>query len=113
MKHIYCGNFIQVSRLHSRCSGKNGFDARPHPGPLPRGEGGAIGRAEFFDTRHAVAALRFFRECSGRFGCSVRRRVRLPKFLPLPGGEGRGEGGQKHHLIFSAKFPPAENRREL
>ena len=50
-------------------SGRN----RPHPAPLPQGEGDPFGRD---GMSHG----------SVNFGS-------LTKVLPLPGGEGRGEGG--------------------
>src|SRR5438309_2213015 len=46
----------------------------PHPGPLPQGEGGT------FPTLDTGANAQFFRT--------------LPTILPLPEGEGRGEGKQ-------------------
>ena len=72
--------------------------ARPHPGPLPQGEGesfavaGEFGRAQFAMRSGAN---------SKRGGDSTRNiqtsRAVQPLF-PLPGGEGQGEGERSHHL---------------
>ena len=56
-------------------------DARPHPGPLPRGEGGSF----------AVATenLRL------RLPDARWKNQRARTAVPSPGGEGQGEGGRK------------------
>jgi prepilin-type N-terminal cleavage/methylation domain-containing protein len=56
------------------------FDARPHPGPLPRGEG------------EVVSALETFRAAG--FTTSSVKELRTTILPPSPGGEGRGEGGR-------------------
>ncbi len=67
--------------------------ARPHPGPLPRGEGAHLhGAGQFLDPH-----------CSHRFGVISRETHDNPAHCmaknaannsPSPGGEGRGEGGR-------------------
>jgi hypothetical protein len=54
------------------------FYAHPHPDPLPRGEGTAVGRFIFAKFFLAAGRARFAK--------------RLETILPLPAGEGRGEG---------------------
>ena len=56
------------------------FNTRPHPGPLPRGEGEslAVSLANLrLDSRGAITSYR------GR-----------SQSVPSPGGEGQGEGGR-------------------
>jgi len=55
------------------------FDARPHPDPLPQERGLLLGDLDSSKATQSKPALGFAR----------RRRT----ILPLPGGEGRGEGG--------------------
>jgi hypothetical protein len=55
------------------------FCARPHPDPLPRGEGTAVVHFIFFEC---------FSGCWPRPICQVTESV-----SPSPWGEGRGEGG--------------------
>ncbi len=58
---------------------KSLFNARPHPGPLPRGEGESFA-ASLVDLRlDSREAIRNFRECSHA--------------VPFPGREGQGECG--------------------
>jgi hypothetical protein len=69
---------------------KRWFDARPHPDPLPRGEGTATERLLLF-------------------GRSSRQPSRwLPSETahgsPSPGGEGRGEGERCHILITNLRL---------
>ena len=64
-------------------------NARPHPSPLPRGAGTAVG---------------CLGRCNGRStnpvaGCLKRRRM----ILPLPGGEGWGEGERSKSVFNSGK----------
>ena len=66
----------------------------PHPNPLPRGEGTAVGACYPSNVRAANSIA----------GFTVRRRA----LLPLRGGEGRGEGG----LFFQARNEPLNNSGE-
>ncbi len=65
------------------------FDARPHPGPLPRGEG------------ESCAA--FSQIVNRRKRGSHSNNLRSRNFAPSPGGEGRGEGERFNKHRFSAK----------
>ncbi len=70
--------------------------ARPHPNPLPRGEGNARQHQttpSLSLTRTAVGGAKPKRRTGGGVG---RRDL-----LPLLGGEGRGEGGR-----FEPRVPP-------
>ena len=55
------------------------FNARPHPDPLPRGEGTAAGCVSFFASRSSRWLLSICQEAGS--------------VSPSPWGEGRGEGG--------------------
>ena len=81
--------------------------ARPHPGPLPRGEGeslAALSRNESLVDRFVpLAEQPAERRMQEDFRQSTRARL-LP---PLPGGEGRGEGEQNHKHFRSAFTPVA------
>jgi type II secretory pathway component PulK len=68
--------------------GPSWINARPHPNPLPQEEGTADARFRFAYACPPTAALDFAR----------RRRT----ILPLPGGEGRGEGERFTHLTRSS-----------
>ncbi len=54
------------------------FDVRPHPTPLPRGEG------EWFAASRHIVNLR-------QFNAHPEKR-KHPQTVPSPGGEGQGEG---------------------
>jgi hypothetical protein len=56
------------------------FHARPHPGPLPRGEG------ESFAASFATLSLDLPR--------TLTKSLNRPIAVPSPGGEGQGEGGR-------------------
>jgi hypothetical protein len=60
----------------------NLIDARPHPDPLPLGEGTADG---CFILRGSFSSRRPLSFCQGAGSVS-----------PSPWGEGRGEGGRRH-----------------
>jgi hypothetical protein len=64
---------------------KRWFDARPHPNPLPRGEGTGSGPARWF--------VNFCGQSSRRSSDETAN------VSPSPGGEGRGEGKRCHILI--------------
>ncbi len=62
-------------------------NARPHPNLLPRGEGTALGHCwQSLRALFAVTAVRTSLPGHARF-----TKARTTS-LPLPGGEGRGEG---------------------
>ena len=79
-------------------------EARPHPDPLPRGEGTAVGRINFYErfARRWPVSICRIQENSRIEPLSPRCQI-LPgcgnPFLPLPGGEGRGEGGLLHSHV--------------
>ena len=78
------GNATGRAYLSRGNQDENGFDARPHPGPLPRGEGESF--AGFLEGRRLVLA-------------GTRRAIRgRAMATPSPWGEGRGEGGRKPFL---------------
>jgi hypothetical protein len=56
------------------------FDARPHPNPLPRGEGTAT-------TRFASFGRSLGKSCHGSPRVTANNS-------PSPGGEGQGDGGR-------------------
>jgi hypothetical protein len=67
---------------------KSMFNTRPHPGPLPRGEGESLAASlinGWLDSRGAIADYR-------------NRSLAVPS----PGGEGQGEGGR--HTIQAEPF---------
>jgi hypothetical protein len=55
---------------------------RPHPGPLPRGEGAANVQFAFYWKSYGQSSRRLF--CEAAYDS------------PSPGGEGRGEGGRNN-----------------
>jgi len=67
---------------------KRWFDAPPHPNPLPRGEGTAIGHIHLCEGASSKSSRRFSRETE--------------HISPSPGGEGRGEGERCHILITNS-----------
>jgi len=60
------------------------FNSRPHPGPLPRGEGGLFAGFRPYWSRRWLEARS---TTQGR-----------PSVIPSPGGEGQGEGS-RHTII--------------
>ena len=62
-----------------------GLNARPHPGPLPRGEGELLSVSRDVVSRRLPGALLETGEHSNA--------------VPSPGGEGQGEGG-RHTICF-------------
>jgi hypothetical protein len=81
------GKLQQFQRLLERMSFSEGFlcDARPHPGPLPRGEGDAFPA----DC-----------ECRRLSPSDADRVIRVQAIaVPSPGGEGQGEGGHFTNLV--------------
>ena len=64
------------------------WNARPHPGPLPRGEGGS------FAISPEIVGLRLLKAHPKR---EVARRL-----FSLPGGLGQGEG--ERHTIVASSF---------
>jgi DNA uptake protein ComE-like DNA-binding protein len=68
--------------------------ALPHPGPLPLREGTAVARPKFF-TRHPAIA---------DFSTAENRRT----ILPLPAGEGRGEG-ERHAIQNARRYSRSES----
>jgi hypothetical protein len=67
-----------------------GIPARPHPVPLPQGEGAALQPAK---TPQAQLTRTSGRKSETKHtACGVSTRSNIP---PLPGGEGRGEGGRR------------------
>ncbi len=81
---------------------KKCVNARPHPSPLPRGEGTATCSLGGF-VRHSCyhRAVTAFSVAPNKLTASEFIRD-CRAFLPLPGGEGRGEGGRRanHFLQF-------------
>ena len=73
--------------------------ARPHPGPLPRGEGTAIGRLTklVWSSNHR-RGFGLHSEDHNKPGAS-RLTVGGAMILPLVGGAGRGEGGCSTNLL--------------
>jgi hypothetical protein len=68
-------------------------DVRPHPGPLPQGEG---------------ETLPAFRDkpAAGLVGRATKSTQSEPRLFPLPGGEGKGEGErQSIHLRSVSALP--------
>jgi hypothetical protein len=78
---------------------EDGFYARPHPGPLPRGEGetgdASLKLERFYCSRRLFAAHFEIRSITS----DVDFAGNVPTILPLLGGEGRGEG--ECHTNFS------------
>ena len=62
--------------------GQRMFNARPHPDPLPRGEGTGCQRFATFGSASGKFSRKFLRETAND--------------SPAPRGEGRGEGGRHH-----------------
>ena len=64
----------------------------PSPWPSPPGEGKPVGWLRSFDCQLSAAAVSFFvaRRASTEF--KLQTALRWRRILPLPGGEGRGEG---------------------
>ena len=60
---------------------KEWFDARPHPGLLPRGEGETFGA--FLECRAAGMAV------------ASSSKLETDDAIPSPWGEGKGEGGRE------------------
>jgi hypothetical protein len=95
------------------------FNARPHPNPLPRGEGIAVDPFIFcgrFTRRLPVSICRISGNVSSSSWGEIspknsrmeslnpQRQILLGRgnpFLPLPGGEGRGEGGLYSNIVIS------------
>ena len=67
------------SSRHKEAHSKKMFNARPHPNPLPRGEGTAI--ADFF----------FYGSSFGKYSRTIF--FETASVSPSPWGEGWGEGG--------------------
>jgi len=61
------------------------FNARPHPGPLPRGEGESF-----------AASLE---NLSLDLPQALTNDLNRPIAVPSPGGEGQGEGGRQNILV--------------
>ena len=75
------------------------MNARPHPDPLPRGEGTAMDVfGEFQNCFCSRRPFGFGNHCSAPTG-SPEQFVNRRMILPLPGGEGRGEGGRNHSFF--------------
>src|ERR1041384_2112233 len=70
----------------------------PHPNPLPLGEGTALARLDYLNARPAASDL--------------GEPNHWTRILPLPAGEGRGEGDSVTRLPQSAlsKMPSERNR---
>jgi hypothetical protein len=67
--------------------------ARPHPSPLPRGEGTAMCVCNKFVRRGCNRRTFTIRSVTPDNLTPTKRTRDCRTFLPLPGGEGRGEGG--------------------
>ncbi len=79
---------------------KDGFDARPHPGPL-RHERENHAPAQCIISRSLSSRVRSSElPETGDKHCDVRKTRDARKLSPLPGGEGQGEG-ERHTNIFS------------
>jgi len=83
----------------SRGRRKEWFDARPHPNPLPRGEGTAVGGSAPVQSASGQYRRRFSKATANG--------------APSPGGEGRGEGGRFHIFPSSASIPPKTARNQI
>ncbi len=70
---------------------------RPHPDPLPRGEGTAIGRPCFLAKRSGYRRVLSCRDAERANGKAFRQLQRPAKGSPSPGGDGRGEGGRSQN----------------
>jgi hypothetical protein len=64
----------------------------PSPQPSPRGEGETFGRALILRYGLVIVCLRNERQRGGDYNRNVRIFQRRASALPLPGGEGWGEG---------------------
>ena len=78
------GEFKPVQLVEAKADLSN---ARPHPGPLPRGEGESLGVAR------NIPGLRFTDALPNISGRALT--------APSPGGEGRGEGGRPTNCLFA------------
>jgi mono/diheme cytochrome c family protein len=78
------------------------FIARPHPDPLPRGEGTGMNAARKFGN--VLPNLRWLANCQERLPPTPARQTSRWRrmILPLLGGEGRGEGGRHDKLRWAA-----------
>src|SRR5205809_886358 len=86
------GEALSVRRTPRGSAGSCLMDARPHPGPLPQervNHAPASGGAEPRERPMSLHA-RSERSVAAMSASNLSRRLRPP--LPLPGGEGRGEG---------------------
>ena len=91
------GFISQSSRQRSsKANELKSIHARPHPGPLPRGEGEAGGVAREFVRyicNHRLPDTRF-KPNTTTSGARIATKRQI--ILPLLGGEGRGEGGRNN-----------------
>jgi hypothetical protein len=87
-------DFVDVVHVNfegEEAEGKNGGNARPHPDPLPRGEGTAIVHSSVLGNAFAQSHRRSSSETANG--------------SPSPGGEGRGEGGRQTNRPPQSKAP--------
>ncbi len=78
------------------CRG-NGVNARPHPGPLPRGEGESIATLSEFCSPRCFRRPRSSRKKRHSLG-AIPHGPKPGCGSPSPGGEGRGEGERCNNL---------------
>ncbi|TAK99516.1 MAG: tetratricopeptide repeat protein [Verrucomicrobia bacterium] len=76
--------FTRLAVYQFQAAGENLLNARPHPGPLPRGEG---------ESSSASSEI-----VSGSSGGSLTSKKETPTVIPSLGGEGQGEGGRSNTL---------------
>jgi len=69
----------------STANGLNGFDARPHPGPFPRGEGGAARVSRKFFWHRCSRLLSAVRSKKRTTTCDVHITNNQRTILPLLG----------------------------
>jgi hypothetical protein len=86
-----------------RSAGGNYLYARPHPDPLPRGEGTAVARFKVFGSQFACRRVLVIRNVERTNCVTFSQRMKPANDAPSPGGEGWGEGEREHKLTLKPR----------